>query len=380
VKIVISSHPTQGGSGIVASELATELVQRGHEVHLAAYTKPYRLLEGSGVIYHKVTVPDYPLFRTPPEDLSLANKLANITREYNIDIIHAHYAIPHAVTALLARQIVQPHKVKIVTTLHGTDITFVGSQPEFFDLIQHAMKESDALTSVSSWLQQQTMKRFSLPVKPEIITNFINTRRFTPVGRRPYPEAGEPFRLIHASNLRPVKRIADIIRVFELVQKQIPAHLTILGEGPQKGLAAEMSAELGLCSKICFTSTAKNVPQALANTHLKLLLSDYESFGLAALEAMACGTPVAASNRGGLPEVIRDNVTGLLCELSDINLCADRIVALLKDRARWEAMSNAAVEVANEEFSVSKIVPQYEALYERILEDKTESTPLPELS
>ncbi len=320
MKIVVSSHPTQGGSGIVASELATALVKRGHEVHLAACIKPYRLQDESGVIFHKVSIPDYPLFRFPPHDLSLANKLAGITREFDIDIIHAHYAIPHAVTALLARQIVQPQKVKIVTTLHGTDITFVGSQPEFFDLIQHAMKESDGLTTVSNWLNQETMKRFSLPNEPEVIYNFVNTERFSPLNRHAYPAPGEPFRLIHASNLRPVKRIADIIRVFEIVQKEIPAHLTILGEGPQKGLAAEMSAELGLCSKIRFTSTAKNVPEVLRDSHLMLLLSDYESFGLAALEAMGCGTPVAASNRGGLPEVIRDDETGLLCDLGDLNL------------------------------------------------------------
>ena len=369
MKIAISCHPTQGGSGIVATELATALARRGHQVHLAACQRPYRLTEESGVIFHLVKVPDYPLFRDPPHDLSLANKLAGITREFGIDIIHAHYAIPHAITALLARQIVSPQPVRVITTLHGTDITLVGVQPEFFDLTRHAMMESDALTAVSNWLQQQTVERFQLPEAPEVIYNFIDSNQFTPAERTGYPAGDEPFHLIHASNLRPVKRIADIVRVFQYVQAGIPARLTILGEGPQKGLAAELVAELNLCSKVTFTSTATSVPDMMRSAHMMLLLSDYESFGLSALEAMACGTPVAASNRGGLPEVIEDDRTGLLCNLCDPERIGSRIIDLLKSRSRWEAMSQAAIEAASTDFGLEQVVPHYEDLYQRIMQN-----------
>ena len=367
MRIVVSCHPTQGGSGIVATELATALARRGHQVHLAACSRPYRLSEDSGVIFHKVNVPDYPLFRFPPHDLSLANKLAGIIKEFDIDIIHAHYAIPHAITALLATEVVTPHSVRIVTTLHGTDITLVGSLAEFFDLTKHAMQRSDALTAVSEWLREETMRRFDLSKEPLVITNFVDTSRFNPEDRIEYPSTGETFHLIHASNLRPVKRIADIIRVFHEVQKKIPARLTVLGEGPEKGLAQELASQLRICHKIHFTSTAKNVPDMMRSAHCKLLLSDYESFGLSALEALACGTPVAASRSGGLPEVIEDGVTGLLCPVGEVDVTAHRIVSLLQNRRLWEAMSDAAARIAKERFLVDYIVPQYEKVYESVL-------------
>ncbi len=268
MKIVVSCHPTQGGSGIVATELATALACRGHEVHLVACVRPYRLAEDSGVIFHLVRVPDYPLFRHPPHDLSLANRIAGVIREFGIDIIHAHYAIPHAIVALLARQVVQPWKVKVVTTLHGTDITLVGSLVEFYDLTKHAMNESHALTTVSQWLRAETQRRFSLNEAPVVIHNFVDTSRFNPEGRAGYPERGGEFHLLHASNLRPVKRIGDVVRVFDLVQRELPARLTILGEGPEKGLARELAAELGLSEKVRFTSTAKDVPAMMRSAHI----------------------------------------------------------------------------------------------------------------
>lgn len=367
MKIVISCHPTQGGSGIVATELATALARRGHQVHLAACKRPYRLAEDSGVIFHKVNVPDYPLFRFPPHDLSLANKLAGIIKEFDIDIIHAHYAIPHAITAFLAREVVAPQSVRIVTTLHGTDITLVGSLTDFFDITKHAMQISDGLTAVSKWLRDETMRRFDLSAEPCVINNFVDISRFNPENRAGYPSNGEPFHLIHASNLRPVKRIADIIRVFHEVQKKIPARLTVLGEGPEKGLARELASQLKLCQKVHFTSTAENVPDMMRSAHCKLLLSDYESFGLSALEALACGTPVAASRSGGLPEVIEDGVTGLLCPVGEVDVTAHRIVALLQNRRLWEAMSDAAARIARERFLVDHIVPQYEKIYESVM-------------
>jgi len=375
LKIAVSCHPTQGGSGIVATELATALAQRGHQVHLAASTRPYRLAEDSGVTFHPVDTLDYPLFRHPPQDLSLANKLAGITKEFGIDIIHAHYAVPHAITALLAKQVVKPQEVKIVTTLHGTDITLVGSHAEFYDLTRHAMIVSDGLTAVSEWLGNEAMQRFALPQRPEIIHNFIDTARFQPDGRVAYPQSGGTFQLLHASNLRPVKRVTDVMRVFERVNRSLPAHLTILGEGPEKGLAQELAAELGLCDRVTFTSTARCVPSATRAAHLSLLLSDYESFGLSALEAMACGTPVAASDSGGLPEVIDHGQTGLLCPVGDVSATADAVIALLSDREKWERMSRAAAAAARDRFGLETVVPLYERLYDRVL--CASSTPLP---
>lgn len=371
MRIAISCHPTQGGSGIVATELATALAHRGHQVHLAACTRPYRLRADSGVTFHLVQTPEYPLFRYPPHDLSLANKLGGIAKEFAIDIIHAHYAVPHAIVALLARQVACPDTVRIVTTLHGTDITLVGSHAEFYDLTKHAMMMSDGLTAVSEWLRDQTMERFNLKRPPEVIYNFVDTDRFTSDGRTSYPEGREEFHLIHASNLRPVKRIADVIRVFYLVQKELPARLTVLGEGPEKGLACELAGELNLCGKVTFTSTAEDVPAMMRSAHLKLLLSEYESFGLSALEAMSSGTPVAASRSGGLPEVIDHNVTGLLCRVGDVKAIAGEAISLLSDQGRWESMSRAAAHHVRQHFTVEQIVPQYEALYESLISDES---------
>ncbi len=367
MKIVFSCHPTLGGSGIVATELATALARRGHQVHLAACRRPYRLRADAGVVFHKVNIPEYPLFMYPPHDLSLANKLAEIVRQFDIDVIHAHYAIPHAITALLARQIAGVARARVVTTLHGTDITLVGSLVEFYHLTRHAMLQSDGLTAVSNWLAAETVRRFELPAAPEVIHNFVDSERFRPDGRAPYPEAGEPFHLLHASNLRPVKRVADVVRVFAGVQAQLPARLTILGEGPEKGLAQELAAELGLCGKIAFASTADDVPAVMRSAHLNLLLSDHESFGLSALEGMACGTPVAASDSGGLPEVIAEGRTGLLCPVGEVACTVVKAAALLKDRAEWERMSRTAAADARERFGVERVVPRYEALYERVL-------------
>lgn len=366
MRIVVSCHPTQGGSGIVATELATALAGRGHEVHLAACVRPFRLKEDSGVIFHLVHVPDYPLFRYPPHDLALANKIADIIKRHQVDIIHAHYAIPHAITALLAREVVRPQRVRIVTTLHGTDIILVGSLAEFYDLTKHAMEQSDALTAVSNWLREETMRRFELARAPQVIPNFVDTGRFNLQERLPYP-GDDGFHLLHASNLRPVKRITDVIRVFEAVQKELPARLTVLGEGPQKGLAQELVAELDLSQKVTFTSTATDVPSVMRSGHCLLLLSDFESFGLAALEAMACGTPVVASRSGGLPELIEHERTGVLCRVGDVEGTAAKIVSLLADRPRWEAMSLATAAVASDKFSQGAIVSRYEALYERLI-------------
>ncbi len=372
MKIAISCHSSQGGSGVAATELATALVRNGHDVHLVACERPFRLLTGSGVAFHEVEIPDYPLFRFPPHDLSLANKLAAVTVEHGLDIIHAHYAVPHAVTALLARQIVVPHDVRVVTTLHGTDITLVGSHNSFYQLIRHAITGSDAVTAVSSWLARETADRFSIEA-PLVVPNFVNVERFNPAGRAPHPGPDGEFTLVHASNLRPVKRITHIIRTFKEVRANVRARLMILGHGPEEGTARELAAELRISDSVSFNGISSEMPEQLRSAHLYMLLSDYESFGLSALEAMACGTPVVASAAGGLPEVITNEKTGLLCPNEAPALVARRVVDVLKDAKKWNAMSDEAARAAHLRFSAGEIVPQYEAVYERALEGK-EST------
>jgi N-acetyl-alpha-D-glucosaminyl L-malate synthase BshA len=367
MKIAITCHASQGGSGIVATELAVALAGRGHEVHMVALEQPFRLQKGLPVHFHQVEAPEYPLFRAPPHDLSLANKLAQVVKGYDIDIIHAHYAVPHAVTALLARQIVEPRSVRVVTTLHGTDITLVGSHNAFFDLIRHAIVHSDAVTAVSDWLADETAKRFILEERPEVIPNFVDTDRFHTRDHAPYPEPGGEFRLIHASNLRPVKRVHHIIRVFHGVQKEVPARLMILGDGPDKGTAKELAAQLGICDKVTFNGISCEMPDVLRSSHLYLLLSDYESFGLSALEAMACGTPVAVSAAGGLLEIVNHGETGLLCPVGDDAFAVQEIVKLLRDRAKWRAMADCAAAQARDRFNVNQLITRYEALYERAM-------------
>jgi len=368
MRIAISCHPTQGGSGVVATELAAALAKRGHEVHLVASEMPFRLCESWGVRFHKVNIPEYPLFTHPPHDLSLANKLAQVTRECGIQIIHAHYAVPHAVTALLAKQIVHPRPLGIVTTLHGTDITLVGSHRDFYDLIRHAMNRSDAVTAVSDWLAKETQKRFCLDETPEVIPNFIDTARFHPSGRSPHPGPGKELLLVHASNMRPVKRITHTIRMFGRVARSTPVRLVVLGDGPERGMAMELASELGLGERVQFNGIRKDMAGVLRSAHLYLLLSEYESFGLSALEAMACGTPAAVSRAGGLPELMEHGDTGLLCPLRDEPETARLIHRLLSNPERWEEMSKRAARRAREVFSIEEIVPRYEALYRCVME------------
>lgn len=372
MRIAINCHPSQGGSGIVATELAMSLADRGYDVFMVACEKPYRLPEKSRVHFEKVYIPEYPLFRYPPHDFSVINKLVEVVRRYDIDIIHAHYVVPHAICAVFAQTMLHERSIKVVTTLHGTDITLVGSHPEFRDICLYAMNRCQALTAVSEWLSDQTCTEFGLCQNIHVIPNFVDTSRFNAVGRVPYPEEGDEFILMHASNFRPVKRVVDICRIFFEVQKRVPARLKLVGEGPELGVAREMCAELGICRKVDFLGSTHEIASVMRQSHLFLLMSQYESFGLSALEAMACGTPAAASLAGGLPEVIEDGVSGLLCPVGDTVMMARRIINLLMHRKKWEAMSRETEKRARH-FDMESIITQYESVYRDVLSDRGRS-------
>lgn len=367
LKLAIACHPTQGGSGIVATELAIALADRGHDVHLVAVDRPFRLPEKSAVRYHPVNIPDYPLFRYPPHDLCLSNKLAEIAVDHDLDIVHAHYAVPHAVSAILARQITRRDNLHVVTTVHGTDITLVGSHKDFFGVCRYAMVEADRLTAVSHWLADKTAETFDLETRPTVITNFVDCDRFCAKGRSGLPRS-KPVRILHASNFRPVKRVTDIIRVFAGIASKIDAELYMVGDGPERRWAEELAGELQVGDRVQFLGPQKDMGKLYRSSHLFMLISDYESFGLSALEAMACGTPVLASRSGGLTEVVEDHETGRLCQVGDITSMVDAAYGVLRDPPRWKAMSEQAAERARDVFCVEKIIPQYEQMYRAVLD------------
>jgi N-acetyl-alpha-D-glucosaminyl L-malate synthase BshA len=375
VKIGITCYPTYGGSGAVATELGLALAELGHEVHFVAYAQPFRLVGlHERVFYHEVEMEDYPLFEHPPYSLALAVALHDAVRREGLDLLHVHYAIPHATSAYLARQMLAGERLpKIVTTLHGTDITLVGLHPSFQPITRFSILQSDGISAVSHFLKDETVRDFSVPAsRVDVIPNFVDTKVWRP-NREPCHRsklAPEGQKIVmHVSNFRPVKRLQDVIEVFARIKREVDARLVLVGDGPERPRALKRAADLGLRDDVLFLGRHGSVEEILSCADLFLLPSESESFGLAALEAMACGAPVVASQAGGLPEVVADGVTGYLLPVGAVDEMAEAGVRVLSDEALGKQLSEAARALTVERFSAEAIVPRYEALYDRVLSE-----------
>lgn len=370
MKIAIVCYPSHGGSGVVASELALGLADRGHTVHIVSYAVPFRLRAfNPNVQIHEVEVTTYPLFKYPPYTLGLATKLAQVASDEGIDIIHAHYAVPHAVSAFLAKQILGGESPRIVTTLHGTDITLVGADESFHRVTKFAIEVSDGVTAVSRYLRERTIEAFALKKQVEVIYNFVDASRSprgSPSDRLHWAPGGEKV-LVHASNFRPVKRVSDVVRIFDIVRRTIAAKLLLVGEGPERLFVRELVKELRLSDHVHFLGEQDYIESVLACSDLLILPSEQESFGLVALEAASCGVPVVGSRVGGLPEVVLDGETGFLFPVGEVRDMAAACVSLLSDAEAYRKFSHRAKMRAREEFDAANIIPQYERLYETLL-------------
>ena len=364
MRIGITCYPTYGGSGIVATELGLELANRGHDIHFITYANPIRLDPGIPRIhYHEVEVSNYPLFQYPPYCLALASRMAEVAEEYKLDLLHVHYAIPHSIAALLAQQMMAPRKrLPFITTLHGTDITLVGMDRSYFPITKFSIEKSNGITSISNHLRQHTLETFGVQNEIRVIHNFVNVEMYKPLPSRPNSEK----RLMHISNFRPVKRVEDCIRVMAEVIQKVPAHLYMVGDGPDRGPAQRLARELGLDPHVTFMGKQDHVERLFPQMHVLLLPSEMESFGLAALEAMACAVPPIATRVGGVPELVTHGVDGFLEPVGDIAAQSARAIELLSDDALHARMAAAARETAVERFATSLIIPQYEACYEAV--------------
>ena len=372
MKIGITCYPTYGGSGAVATELGIALAARGHEVHFITYQQPFRLPSFlPNVYFHEVEVGRYPLFEFPPYDLALAVKMHEVVRDHGLEVLHCHYAIPHATSAWIAREMLREsgRDVRVVTTLHGTDITIVGQERSFFTITRFSIEKSDAVTAVSDYLRDETYRAFGCTgCAVEVIHNFIDPALFERASYpAPFPHLVASGRkvLMHISNFRAVKRVRDVVRVFARVHAVVPSVLVMVGDGPERVDAEDEARTLGVAGDVHFLGKIDSVAPLLAGADLFLLPSQTESFGLSALEALACGVPVVASRVGGLPEVVRDGETGWLCEVGDVDTMASAAIAVLQDPSRWQAVSTAAAADARARFAERDVVAQYEALYRR---------------
>lgn len=379
MKIGITCYPTYGGSGVVGTELGIELAQRGHEVHFIAYQQPIRLnTKQPRTFFHEVTVSQYPLFEYPPYDLALATRMAEVAEIYNLDILHVHYAIPHSVSALLARQMLaaqsngKARKLPFVTTLHGTDITIVGADRSYLPVTRYSIEQSDGVTAISNYLKQRTVQEFEVKNPIEVIYNFVNCdiyKRDPKAAENRTEYAGKDERiLVHVSNFRPVKRLCDVIEIFDRVQKKVPSRLLLMGDGPERSRAEWLVNQKGLRNRVEFLGKVDRVYEKLSIADLMLVPSEMESFGLSALEAMACEVPAIATSVGGVPEVVDHERSGFLAEVGDVETMARYAIDILSDEKRLREMGKAARWEAQTRFCSSSIIPEYEKFYERVLE------------
>ncbi len=370
MKIGIVCYPTYGGSGVIATELGKALAERGHQIHFISYAMPMRLEAYLGnIFYHEVEMASYPLFEFPLYTPALASKLVEVARFEKLDLIHAHYAIPHAISAFLAREIVN-NGLKIITTLHGTDITLVGLEPSFLPVVKFSIERSDGVTAVSRFLREKTLTNFGINKDIAVIPNFVDTAKYR---RIPCEEICERFAphgekiLVHVSNFRVVKRVPDVIKIFHEVRKKIPATLILVGDGPDRSACELLVRELGLQQHVRFLGKQQELVPILSAADLFLMPSQSESFGLSALEAMACEVPVVSSSVGGLPELQVHGETGYIAEIGDIDRMARYAIELLTNEPKHRMFAEAARRRAVEQFDVHKIVGQYEAYYEQSL-------------
>lgn len=371
VKVGITCYPTYGGSGIVATELGLELADRGHEVHFISYANPIRLDPGIPRIhYHEVEVSTYPLFQYPPYCLALASRMAEVAERYDLDLLHVHYAIPHSIAALLARQMLAPkRRLPFITTLHGTDITLVGTDRSYFPITKFSIEQSDGVTAISDYLRQKTVDVFGVENEIRVIRNFVNCDIYHPAPeRRPARK-----RLLHVSNFRPVKRVLDCVRVLAEVRTAVDAELLMVGDGPERGPAESLARELGIEDYVQFLGKQDHVERLIPTAHVLLQPSEMESFGLAALEAMACAVPPVATRTGGVGELVTHGVDGFLEPVGDIGAQSARVISLLTEEALYDRISTAARRTAESRFATSLIIPQYEAHYEAVLSGEPSS-------
>jgi N-acetyl-alpha-D-glucosaminyl L-malate synthase BshA len=379
MKIGITCYPTYGGSGVVATELGLELADRGHEVHFISYSQPIRLPKTyPNIHFHEVEVSRYPLFEYPPYDLALATRMAEVAEIYELDLLHVHYAIPHSVSAMLARQMLScdharpRRRLPYVTTLHGTDITLVGSDPSYLPITRFSIDQSDGVTSISDYLKRRTLEVFAVQTPIQVIPNFVNCDLYhrTPElleHRSEYASADEKI-LVHLSNFRPVKRLGDVIEIFDRVQQKIPSRLLMIGDGPERSSAEWLAVKKGIHKKVDFLGKQDRISEKLAVADVMLLPSQLESFGLAALEAMACEVVPIVTNEGGLPEVVDHGKTGFLAAVGDVETMANYAIEILSDEHKLRQMGEAARASAQARFCASKIIPMYERFYRGVLD------------
>src|SRR5271170_1461949 len=378
MRIGITCYPTYGGSGVVATELGMELAARNHDVHFVSYAPPIRMNANDPHIYfHEVEVASYPLFDHPPYTLALATKMLEVFESQSLDLLHVHYAIPHSVSALLARSMAAPRRLPFITTLHGTDITLVGSNRSYLPITKFSIEQSDGVTTISRYLLNQTIKEFDIKRPIEVIPNFVNcdlyTRTPNEAQRALWAPNGEPI-LMHLSNFRPVKCVTDVVEIFAIVRAKMPAKLVLIGDGPDRGSAEYLVRKKRLQKDVLFLGKQNGVYEKLSVADLFLMPSQLESFGLAALEAMACEVPVIATNVGGVPEVVEHGIDGFLVEPGDVKEAARYAIEILSRADRGREMGRIARINAKKKFCANDVIPAYEAYYRRVLEQSTAAT------